>query len=148
KGDEYLFGDDLLVAPVVREGAKERRVYLPKDEWYDFWTGEHKAGGETTEKVTLDTLPIFVRGGAFIFRQPVVQHTGEMSGQPLRVDVYPAEQSKATYYEDDGISRANEKGVFSQREFSQRRDGQAAVISVSAAKGTYRPDPRDLVLRI
>jgi alpha-glucosidase len=147
--DHYLFGDDVLVAPVVREAALKRKVYLPKDDWYDFWTGERHKGGQTIErKVTLESLPIYVRGGAFLFRQPVVQHTGEMKGQPLRVDVYPAAASKATLYEDDGETLAYQKGAFFEREFSQKRDAGSCVVSVTAPKGTYRPAPRDLVLRI
>src|SRR5690348_17789686 len=58
----------------------------PPGDWYDYWTGRRYAGNSTiTVAVTLDSIPMFVRGGGFIFRQPVVQNTGEMSGQPLRV---------------------------------------------------------------
>jgi alpha-glucosidase len=147
--DTFLYGDDILAAPVVREGALKRKVYLPKDEWYDFWTGEAHKGGQWIErKVTLESNPIFVRGGAFVFRQPSVQHTGEMKGLPLRVDVYPAAESKRTLYEDDGETLAYQKGAFFEREFSQKRDASSCVVSVGAAKGTYRPAPRDLVLKI
>ena len=85
--DQLLFGRDLLVAPVLREAVTEREVYLPAGDWYDYWTGRLVKGGQRLRvMVTLDSIPIFVRGGAFLFRQPVVQHTGEMAGQPLERD--------------------------------------------------------------
>src|SRR5206468_2307721 len=70
--DEFLFGSDLLVAPVLEEGATERGVYLPAGEWYDYWSGAHYSGGKgITAPVTLASLPLYVRGGAFLFTQPV-----------------------------------------------------------------------------
>jgi alpha-glucosidase len=145
--DEFLFGDDLLVAPVLEEGMMEREVYLPKGEWFDYWTGRQFAGGQTIHlPVTLDTIPIFVRGGGFIFRQPVIQNTGEMSGNTLRVLIAPANESESSLYEDDGESLNYRKGDFMKREFYQIRDGQNVTITVSKPEGTYRPAARDLVL--
>src|SRR5262249_4841009 len=88
--DEFLFGSDLLVAPVLEQGAKQKGLYLPPGDWYDYWTGEHHNGrADITVPVTMSSIPLYVRGGAFIFKQPVVQHTGEMPGQPLQVLLFP-----------------------------------------------------------
>jgi alpha-glucosidase len=145
--DEFLFGSGLLVAPVLWEGATERDVYLPAGDWYDYWTGKHYAGNTTIHlPVTLNTIPILVRGGAFIFRQPVVQNTGEMPGNPLRVLVAPAAESESSFYEDDGESLQYRKGDFVRRRFRQTRDEQSTVIEISAPEGTYRPAKRDLIL--
>lgn len=104
--DQVLFGRDLLVAPVLRAEATERGVYLPAGDWYDFWNGRRHTGStEIRVQVALESIPIYVRGGAFVFRQAVVQHTGELSGQPLHVYVYPAAESEASLYEDDGATR-------------------------------------------
>lgn len=147
--DEFLFGSDLLVAPVLREGATERSVYLPKGDWYDYWTGRRYVGGATTNvPVSLDTLPLFVRGGAFVFRQPVVQHTGQMPGNPLHVLVAPAEDSDSTFYEDDGASLDYRKGVFMKRRFHQTRSHDAVKMEVSQPEGPYRPAARDLIFEI
>ncbi len=149
RDDQFLLGADLLAAPVVRTAVTEREVYLPAGDWYDFWTGAHVAGGQRlARKVTLESLPLFVRGGAFVFRQPVVQHTGQMPGQPLHVDVYPAPESKRTLYEDDGESFEYTRGAFLERDFTQRRSEKAYEVSVSAVRGQYRPEERDLVLRV
>jgi alpha-glucosidase len=149
RDDEFFFGSDLLVAPVLREAAVDRGVYLPAGDWYDFWTGSrHEGGREIRVAVTLDSLPIFVRAGGFVFGQPVVQHTGEMPGQPLTVSVFPAARSEAVFYEDDGETLAYQRGQSVRRRFAQERSADAVVVTVAAPEGPYRPPARDLVLRV
>jgi alpha-glucosidase len=149
RDDEFLFGADLLVAPVLREATMDRDVYLPPGEWFDLWTGARQAGGRTIRvRTALDSLPVFVRAGAIVFRQPVVQHTGQMSGQPLSIHLYPAARSEASLYEDDGESVAFRRGEFARRTFAQRRDGGSVTIEAGAREGRYRPAPRDLVFTV
>ena len=64
--DEYLFGPDLLVAPVMEAGLTQRPVYLPAGaQWTNAWTGEVLPGGQTvTVAAPLDTIPLFLRDGA------------------------------------------------------------------------------------
>ncbi len=63
---EYLFGPDLLVAPIVDEGT-QRTVYLPAGEWLDYWTGQPIAGGQTViAQAAIDSIPVYVRQGAVI----------------------------------------------------------------------------------
>ena len=148
--EQFMFGRDLLIAPVLREGELQRDVYLPKGEWFDFWSGRRHEGGKPVPvPVTLDSTPVFVRGGAFVFRQPVIQHTGEMPGQPLEVHVYPAAASEGTLYEDDGETHAYRKDGFMRRTFRQARTADvSATVEVSAPQGSYRPKPRDLVFHV
>lgn len=64
---EYLLGDRLLVAPVVKEGATTRSLYLPKGDWVNYWTGEIVPGGrELTVPAPLEEIPIFVKAGSAI----------------------------------------------------------------------------------
>jgi alpha-glucosidase len=98
--------------------------------------------------VTLQSLPIFVRKGAFVFRQPSVQHTGEMSGQPLRVVVFPATESGGLLYEDDGRTLQYQSENFARKRFAQQRDDTSCTIRVEAVVGRYRPAPRTLELHI
>jgi alpha-glucosidase/alpha-D-xyloside xylohydrolase len=67
RGDEYTWGRDILVAPVTEKGAARRNVYLPRGNWYDFWTEERLGGGkEITRDVDLATMPLYVREGSII----------------------------------------------------------------------------------
>src|SRR5262249_9155568 len=64
-GDQFLLGADLLVAPILRQGATARSVYLPSGIWHDFWTGAtHRGGCHVLAEAPLETLPIYVRDGA------------------------------------------------------------------------------------
>ena len=75
-GDEYTWGRDLLVAPVVEKGAKSRHLYLPAGDWYDWWTSEKVVGGRWLDRrVDLATMPIYVRAGAIVPLDPVRQFT-------------------------------------------------------------------------
>jgi alpha-glucosidase len=147
--DEFFFGSDLLVAPVLWENATEREVYLPTGDWYDYWTGRHYKGSTSIHvPVTLESIPMFVRGGAFIFRQPVVQYTGQMPKKPLRVLIAPAHESESSLYEDDGKTFGYRNNGFMKRNFHQTRDETMTAIEVSAPEGGYRPAARDLILEL
>lgn len=151
--DQFMLGEDLLVAPVMREGARGVTPYLPRGEWFDFWTGHRFAGGTRVQvPVTIESLPIFARAGAFVFRSPVVQHTGELPGTALHVMVFPAADSAAVLYEDDGLSLGHQRGTFVRRSFRQSRTGadgsQAVTIAVEAPEGPYRPAARSIVFHV
>jgi alpha-glucosidase len=87
--DQYMVGKDLLVAPVVKEGMRNREVYLPDGAaWIDWWTGERFEGGKQYRaEAPLDRLPLYIRAGAVIATQDVIQHTGEIPNSPITLNV-------------------------------------------------------------
>jgi len=104
-GSEYLWGRDLLVAPVVEKGAKSRRIYLPTGTWFDWWTGEKLVGQRWVERpVDLATLPLYVRAGAIIPIDAVRQYTAQPMSEPTTLRVYPGADGAFTLYDDDGQS--------------------------------------------
>jgi len=104
-GDEYLWGRDLLVAPVVKKGAKSRRVYLPEGAWYDWWTGEKIQGKRWIERpVDLATLPLYVRSGGIVPLDPVRQYTSQPVSEPTTLRVHPGTAGTFILYDDDGQS--------------------------------------------
>jgi alpha-glucosidase (family GH31 glycosyl hydrolase) len=110
-GDEYLWGKNVLVAPVVEKGATIRQVYLPHGGWYDFWTGERIEGGrEISRGIELEAMPLYVRAGSILPLGPVKQYTSEKSDKPLSISIYPGADASFLLYEDDGTSFNYRKG--------------------------------------
>jgi alpha-glucosidase/alpha-D-xyloside xylohydrolase len=113
RGDQYLWGRDMLIAPVIKPGAVSRRLYLPKGDWYDFWTGERTSGGREIErKVDLATLPFYVRAGAIVPFGPVKQYVTEKVDAPLIIRIYPGADGHFVLYDDDGVSFDYEHGEY------------------------------------
>jgi alpha-glucosidase/alpha-D-xyloside xylohydrolase len=104
---DYLWGKDLLVAPVFTKGATTRAVYLPAGaDWYDWWSNERHAGGQTvTRQVDLATMPIFARAGAIVPFDPVRQFMDQEVDGPTTIKVFAGADGAFTMYEDDGISQ-------------------------------------------
>jgi alpha-glucosidase len=116
-GHQLLWGDDLLVAPVTREGATTWPVYLPAGVWYDFWSGaRHEGPGGIVVDAPLERLPLLARAGAILPLGPVVQHTGERPLEEITLRIFPPAHSDAgsrfDLYEDDGRSLAYRRGRY------------------------------------
>jgi alpha-glucosidase/alpha-D-xyloside xylohydrolase len=106
QSQEYLWGRDLLIAPVYEQGATSRDVYLPQGVWYDWWNNaRHEGGRNVTREVDLATMPIFARAGSIIPLDPVRQYTGEQVDGPTTLKVYRGADGQFTMYADDGISQ-------------------------------------------
>jgi len=111
RGDEYLWGRDILVAPVTEKGATSRKLYLPRGVWYDWWTEEKIEGGREIERpVDLTTTPLYVRAGAIVPLGPIKQYTSETVEAPLTLQIYPGADGSFLLYEDDGVSFDYRKG--------------------------------------
>lgn len=140
---QFMFGDALLVAPVVEEAARERSVYLPKGAtWFDYWTGERYEGGrDASLEVSLSSIPIFVRGGRAVFQQPTLQHTGQIDDQTeLQMILYPGDDARAELYEDDGRSMAYLAGDFAIRRIQWSADlNEARIVLNTTNEGRRLP---------
>jgi alpha-glucosidase len=142
---DFLFGSDLFVAPVVREVLDTHAVALPPGEWFDYWSGERHANKDPiTLHPAIDVVPLFVRAGAIVPMQAVIQHTGQTPKGPLELRVYlPSPDTVAdcggSLYQDDGHSFAYQKGEFLRVRYTcQRSGGFASVLSTVEQTG-YRP---------
>lgn len=104
-GNEYLWGRDLLIAPVYKKGAVDREVYLPKGIWYDWWTHDRLDGGRfILRQVDLSTMPVYARAGAIIPFDTIRQYTADTVVSPLRWKIFTGADGHFVLYEDDGIS--------------------------------------------
>ena len=115
RGDQYLWGRDMLVAPVIEPGATTRRLFLPRGSWYDFWTAERVEGGREIDRaVDLATLPLYVRAGGILPLGPVKQYASQVVNEPSSIHVYPGADGQFALYEDDGATFAYERGQFTR----------------------------------
>ncbi len=154
----FMLGHDLLIAESsFPDEMDDYSVALPPGGWYDYWTGSRVEGSEgrkNPEKIeveseqvpihrSLDRLPVFVRSGAILPEQPLVQSTDETPTGPLTLRVYPPagfnRDCKGSIYLDDGTSYAFRKGEFLRQNFSCRLLPDGVVVNVTAPEGSFRP---------
>ncbi|MGB6835969.1 MAG: glycoside hydrolase family 31 protein [Candidatus Acidiferrum sp.] len=137
---EFLFGRDLFVAPVVTEKLDAEDVHLPPGDWYDFWTAEvHQSKDQISLHPGLAETPLYVRAGAIIPMQPVVQDTNEKPDGPLELRVYMGDDCHGTLYQDDGISFAYQKGEYLRVNFTCDISRDDMTVSSSIEKNGYKP---------
>jgi alpha-glucosidase/alpha-D-xyloside xylohydrolase len=149
RGDEYLWGRDVLVAPITEKGASVRRLYLPRGDWYDFWTEEKVAGGRETDRpVDLATLPLYVRAGAILPFGPVKQYTGEKVDGPLTLVVYPGETGGTfTLYEDDGETFNYRRGEWMKIRIAWNNARRALSLRLAQGSKMLPPLRREIEVR-
>lgn len=104
---QFMFGKELLVAPVMEQGAVSKKIYLPEGEWIDFNHPQKNYQGKQwiDFPVSLERIPVFVKRGSIIPQMPVMQYIGEKKNAPVWFEVFPATEGRtATFmlYEDDG----------------------------------------------
>jgi alpha-glucosidase/alpha-D-xyloside xylohydrolase len=149
RGDEYLWGRDMLVAPVVERGVTERDVYLPEGDWYDYWTGELQSGGrEITRQVDLETLPLYVRTGAIVPHAPVRQYTAQPVDEPTTLRVYTGRDGEFRWYEDDGGSLEYLDGNFTWTRLAWNDADKQLTIEPDDETGSAETPGRELVVEL
>jgi alpha-glucosidase (family GH31 glycosyl hydrolase) len=154
--DEFMFGDWMLVAPVVHgdeSGATDtsRSVYLPAGRWIDYRDGATAYDGPTTLSdyhAPLDDVPVFVKAGAIIPMEDWTEHVGERPLDLVTLDVYPHGASAYTRYEDDGETLAYRDGAYCTTRFESEEAAGAVAFTIRGRTGAYTPHPRDYLLVI
>ncbi len=166
-GNEWMFGPDLLVAPAVwPDEPLPYMVTLPPVPWFDYWTGKrvtHDAnssqkttadvakavstgaalgvGALETLRITpaVDVLPVFVRGGAILPEQPLVQSTEEKPQGPLILRVYPGPDCRGSYYGDDGATLGYKQGQYLRVAYRCEAAPHSLKLSIGKREGSYAP---------
>ncbi|WP_152395520.1 glycoside hydrolase family 31 protein [Paenibacillus guangzhouensis] len=118
--DQFLIGNNLLIAPVYRPDTTHRAVYLPEGTWIDYWTGEaHEGGRHILANAPLAIMPMYVKAGTMLAEGVLKQSADDAAEEKVTLHVYGAQASEgftATYqlYEDDGVSFAYQAGAHSE----------------------------------
>ena len=135
---QFLLGRDVLIAPVLEPGCPARSVYLPKDVWYDFWTGErHVGGGPILAPTPLDRIPVYVRAGGILPLTEARNSTQETPSTSITLHLWPGPEGEFHWYEDDGITRQHELGFFHKRRITLRRQGRTTRLQFSESEGSF-----------
>lgn len=135
-GDQYLWGRDLLIAPVYQKGASSREVYLPEGKWYDWWNLDEQRGGkDITRKVDLSIIPIYVKAGAIIPFDPIRQYTGQSVEEPTAIKIFSGANGNFTLYEDDGISLEYLEGQGTWTNFDWNDNSKKLTIQAQPPEG-------------
>ena len=150
---EWMFGDALLVAPVVTQGAESTVIYLPPGRWFDYATGRQYAGAQTVilpvDAKTWKDIPLFVRSGSIVATQPLEQYVGQHPVTQITLDIFPSESvAKFTIYDDDGETYNYERGEYLRQAVSAERHGKEMEVTVSGASGNYASPLLTYLLRI
>ncbi|MBD8874383.1 glycoside hydrolase family 31 protein [Rhodanobacter sp. DHB23] len=151
--DAWLFGDWLLVSPVVAQGQTSKQVYLPAGTWTDWSSGKTWQGGQTitvaTDAKQWDDIPLFIREGAIIPTQAVMDWTTEHPVTTVDVDVFPSAQATHfDYYDDDGASYDYAQGAYFLQRLATQRAGDTVSFSTAAAEGSYHPALHGYLVRV
>jgi alpha-glucosidase (family GH31 glycosyl hydrolase) len=149
RGDQYLWGRDILVSPVVEKGATTRRLYLPRGTWFDFWTEERIDGGrEIDRQVDLETMPLHVRTGAIIPFGPVKQYFNEPVQGLTTLVVYPGADGTGSLYEDDGTSFEYRKGAWMRIDITWRDRDRHLTLQLASGSRMMPPTRRGFDVRV
>ena len=150
---QYLFGDDLLVAPVAEPGTGTNRLgrqvvwFPPGSDWFNFFTGERFAGGlETLVAAAIHEFPLYFRGGVPVVMRPFAQRPATAALKEVIVRCYPGVEGKvgaAVLYEDDGNTDAYLKGGFAKTHITYLREGNRITVQIDPAQGTFAGQVND-----
>jgi alpha-glucosidase (family GH31 glycosyl hydrolase) len=146
--DEYMFGDEMLVAPVTKEVAKDsqlaaRTVWLPEGDWIEWQSGANLKGPITIDrKVSIRQIPVYVKAGAIVPMQPTMRYTGEKPVDPLILTVFPLDPGQTSsykMYEDAGNSTGYKHGeeAWTKIQATLSADGSVLRVTVSPIEGHF-----------
>ena len=135
-GDQFLFGPAILVNPVTEPAAETRRLYLPKAQWRDFWTGKAFEGGKAIDApAPLDRIPLYVRAGSIIPMGPDMEYAAEKPADPIELRVYEGANGSFDLYEDENDTYDYEKGAYAI--IPIHWDDAAKTLAIGDRKGSF-----------
>jgi alpha-glucosidase len=152
-GSSWMFGDALLVSPVVERGEREHAVYLPPGGWLDYFHGTRFKGGQIVRyKVDPNTwqdIPLFVREGSILATAQPQDFTDQLPVSEVTLDVFPGNNSAHfTYYDDDGATYGYEHGSYYRQSITASNDGDSLHVTFDKPSGSYQTLLKSYLIRI
>jgi alpha-glucosidase len=143
---EYLFGEEMLAAPVTvpadkQSGLATEKVWLPEGEWIEWQTGKHFTGPTTVERsFSIEQTPVYLKSGSIVPMQPPMRYTGEKPVDPLIVNVWPlapGTSSSYSVYEDSGVAVEYQKGAYAKTPIRAQQAGDTLKVEIGPAEGGF-----------
>jgi alpha-glucosidase (family GH31 glycosyl hydrolase) len=148
---QYLFGNELLVGPVVDKGAVTKEMFFPEGKWFDYYSGKQYDGNQSVKvEAPLTRIPLFVRAGAIIPMREYARSVEMGTNNRLTLDVYPSGHSGFTLFEDDGTSNDYLTGGFATTKFECKQSAGNITFVIHPFKGSFNgmPVSRNWTLKI
>lgn len=144
--DVFMVGENLLVAPVLQEGATSKTFFLPKGVWFDYWTRQRAIGGrEITVEAPLNQMPMFVLAGATLPHWEAQQYVGEKEREEFHLVAYLGNR-ETIIYEDSGEGLDYQDGDFCWWYFTCEMLPQNQYVFKSHVAGNYQPTYKQIRL--
>ena len=144
--NQYLFGDDILVAPVTapgKEGYATVQVWLPEGKWYEWQTGTMLDGGRIVERTfALDEYPVYVRAGAILPMYGDTVKNLNANDEEILLTLFPGGSGEFSLYEDNGDDKRY-AAEFARTHLKSVRDGNLLTVTVGKRTGAYRGMPAE-----
>lgn len=143
--DQYLWGDALMVAPVLNPGVSAKSIYLPEGQWFDFWTNQSFEGGQWVElPITLANIPVFGRAGHLIAMTPVFPTTDKYNSDEIDLTYYVGTEnfSDEIYFDDGKTKQAFQKGAYQLLKSSYSIEEDQKHIRFSVEGNGYEGAPQ------
>lgn len=141
---QYLFGEDLLVAPIVEPSNESSGLactdvwFPPGSDWIDWFTGHRHTGGTRARLLyAIDEIPVFARAGSIIPHGPDMMRTGEKPLDPLTLHVFPGDSGSTRLYEDDGLTDGYRSGACAWTTIEQTTTGTDTQVVIHPAEGSF-----------
>jgi alpha-D-xyloside xylohydrolase len=149
--DQFMFGNEFLVSPVIEQNAHSRKVYLPKTEggWIDFWTGIKYEPNQTIDAAApLETIPLFVKGGSIVPMGPFIQYAEEKTNGDIELRVYAGANGSFSLYEDENDNFNYKKRKYSNILFTWNNKERTLTIGERQGgfDGMFKERTIDIVL--
>ncbi len=134
--DQWMLGPALMPCPVYEYKARSREVYFPEGGWYDFYTGKFIQGGRRiTVEAPYERMPLYVREGSIIPVGGAAEWTEDLPADHITFLVYAGKDADFTFYEDDGLTYAYEKGQYGS--FTLHWDDAARILTLEQREGSF-----------
>lgn len=145
---DFMLGGSILVANVLEESAKTRKVYLPKgSDWIDWHSRKRYSGGQTVElEVSLESIPMFIRSGAIIPLTPQLKNIHKDKMEKLHLLIEASEDASFTLYEDDGVSNNYQIGDYLKTRIHLQTGKETKLLFERV--GSYQSPVKQLVVDV